>query len=223
MMDARQLLKMIEPLLKPIKNRVMMAIARGLIESVKDDGGVQLLKVSLLKDEVRDNIERIQQFGFTSNPPSGSEAVAVFVGGNREHGFVVACDHRPSRKKGIQPGECAIYTDDGTFIILKKNGQVEIKTATKVKIDVPNAEFTGNVKVLGKVEVTGNVESQAKVTAVGNVESQAKVKGTTGLETMADVNYGPGAASSVTALKTGFNTHTHLAGAIPIPDAPVLP
>jgi phage gp45-like len=149
--------------------------------------------------------------------------VAVFVGGNREHGFVIACDHRTYRFKPVASGEMAIYTDDGSHIHLKKSGQVEVKAATKLTVDVPNSEFKGNLKVTGKVEVTGNVETQAKVTAVGNVESSAKVKGLTGLETMADVAYGPGAASSVTALKTGFNTHTHLAGVIPVPDSPVLP
>lgn len=128
-MDQRSFLRILEPMIRPLKQRIMMTIARGILESVKDDGGIQLVKVSLLKDEVRDNIERVQNFGFTSNPPKDSEVVAVFVGGNREHGFVIACDSRSKRIKGLDPGESAQYTDDletGSVIKLKKGGKMKL-------------------------------------------------------------------------------------------------
>lgn len=211
MLSLNEIQALISRQLRPVLNRVMTVVSRGVIESADDGQGIQLVKAEFLADEVRDRIERVQQFGFTSNPPAGSEAVAVFVGGNREHGFIIATDKRAVRIKNLQPGEMAIYTDDGTKIHLKKNGQVEVKTSTKVTIDAPDTEFKGNVKVLGKVEATGNVEAGGKV------------KATLDVETLADLKYGPAAASSVTALKTGFNTHTHLAGAIPVPDSPVLP
>ena len=198
-----QILRMIEMATRPLKNRIMMAIARGVLETVKDDQGIQRVKLSLLKDEVRENIERIQNFGFTSNPPEGSESVVVFVGGNREHGFVVACDHRASRKKNLQPGECAIYTDDGTYIVLKKGGEVEVKAATKLTVDVPNATFKGAVKIEGaltcdqSIAATGGISSSGSISATGDVSA---------------------GATSILGIKAAYNTHTH-----PVPFGPAVP
>ena len=36
-----QILRMIEMATRPLKNRIMMAIARGVLETVKDDQGIQ--------------------------------------------------------------------------------------------------------------------------------------------------------------------------------------
>lgn len=223
MLSRNEIQVLISRMIRPVLNRVMMVVARGVLEAVKDAGGIQLVKAEFLEGETKEDVERMQQFGFSSNPPPGSEVVAVFVGGNREHGFIIACDHREFRFKPLESGEMAIYTDDGTHIHLKKAGHVEVKAATKVTLDVPDTLIKGDLKVEGKVDADGDVLSGGKVSAAANVEAGGKVTATLDVETMADVKYGPGAGSSLTALKTGFNTHTHLAGAVPPPDSPVLP
>lgn len=131
MITLRDLRRVIETAVRPVRQRVLMTVARGILEAVKDDGGIQLAKISLLKDEVRDDVERVQNFGFTSNPPEGSEIVAVFVGGNREHGFVIACDSRDDRLKDLASGESAMYTDtSGHLLALRSGGKFEIKNST---------------------------------------------------------------------------------------------
>lgn len=124
-------------MIKPLRNRVYMMITRAVIETVKDGKGMQLVKLKLLAGETRDDIERFQNFGFSSNPPVGSEALSLAVGGNREHLIVVAVEDRRVRVKNLKNGESIVYTDDGTIIHLKKAGEVEILAATKIDVKVP--------------------------------------------------------------------------------------
>jgi len=125
------LMGIIERSLRPIRQRIFGMIARGILESVDDSKGIQLVKVSLLKDEVRDEVERAQNYGFTSNPPPDCEVLALFVNGDREHGFIVACDLRDKRLKDLVSGEVAMWTDEDDHVIaLRRGGKTEIKNST---------------------------------------------------------------------------------------------
>lgn len=181
-MDANSIARIVENIIRPLRQRIMMAVARGILEGSDDSKGIQIVKVSLMKDEVREGLERVQNFGFTSRPPDNSELVAVFVGGNREHGFVISCDDRTTRIKNLQKGESAIYTDDGSIIHLKKGGEVLIKAATKVTVDIPEMLLKGNLEVEGTIDATGNITSTANVV---------------------------GGGTSLSAVKSGFNSHQH--------------
>ena len=64
----KRLRALIAQMLEPIRTRVMMTIARGVIESISDDEGIQLAKINLLFGENRDKVERFQNYGFTSKP-----------------------------------------------------------------------------------------------------------------------------------------------------------
>ncbi len=203
MIQLEGLSRIIEPMLRPLRQRILSIVSRAILESVKDSGGIQMVKVSLLEGETREGLERVQNFGFTSNPPEGAEAVAVFAGGNREVGFIIACDHRQYRFKPLASGESALYTDDGTVIHLKKGGIIEVKAATKVEIDAPELELTGNLTVSGNVDAQGSVSAQ------------------TGLSTPADVAFGP-TSTSLAALKTAYNLHGHPPAA-PVPPDQLVP
>ena len=202
-MSLSAMKNLIQSAIRPLRNRVYSMIKRAVIESVNDAGGIQLVKLNLLAGEARDGIERFQNFGFSSNPPSSAECVAAAIGGNNDHLIVMVADDRSSRPKNLQSGETIVYTNDGTFIKLKKGGKIEILTATEVKISSGNTIITGDLKVQGKVEVTGDIDSQGKIDATGDITGG---KVLTILGTDLDV------------VKTVFNTHTHAAGVVPPPD-----
>lgn len=206
-MDARRLQQMFSDLIRPLQQRVLMSISRAVIKTVTDTAGVQLVKVELLQGEFRENIERFQEFGFSSNPPADSEAVAVFVGGNREHGIIIGCDNRATRFKSLASGEMAIYTDDGTHIHLKKGGEVLVKAATKLTVDVPNATFKGNIKVEGNVVADGGVNA-ASVSTPGAV-SAGSVTATGAITGATVIAGGVNTGSEIGAIKSGYNGHTH--------------
>lgn len=59
-------------------------------------------------------------------------------------------------------------SDDGKVeITLLTNGTISIKAETKVTVDAPDAEFTGNVKILGNLEVIGDSTLSSTVTSNG--------------------------------------------------------
>lgn len=138
---ANPIKQMVMQFIEPVQNRIMMAIARGVIESVNDSGGIQTIKSSFLAGENRDGVERFQNFGFTSNPPANSECVAVFVGGNREHGLIVALDDRASRLKGLAPGESAQYNASGDKWHLKANGNLEGALGGNLEVALTKLKF----------------------------------------------------------------------------------
>jgi phage gp45-like len=64
--------------------RILHAIGRGRITTGSDAGSVQLQQVRLGPDEIKDSIPRLAEFGMTSMPPVGSDA--VLVTSLRDHG-----------------------------------------------------------------------------------------------------------------------------------------
>lgn len=119
-------------------SRVMMMFGRGVLRGTKDDGPRQQVQVELLKGEIRDDVEHMQNYGFTSHATGGDCAVA-FLGGNREQGIVLVVDDRRFRL-ALQPGEVAIYDDLGNKIELLRD-LVKVTAITKLQIDAPAGEI----------------------------------------------------------------------------------
>lgn len=108
----------IERLLQPIKSRIASMIVCAIVRSISDGTKLQTLKVSMMEDQTKDDVDHIQQFGFTSHPPKGSEAVVLFVGGNRSHGVVIGTDSSTYRLKGLPEGAVALYNQNGDYVKL---------------------------------------------------------------------------------------------------------
>ena len=139
MLSVNQLREFVSELIRPLRQRILGVLRRGELEQTNDAEGVQLSKVSLLNGEVRSNLERLQNYGLTSNPPEGCEVLAGFIGGDQEHGFVLSCDQRESRLKGLAPGEVALWTDEeGQSFVLKRGGKVAITNSAFELIKVQN-------------------------------------------------------------------------------------
>jgi phage gp45-like len=141
----------------PMRQRLQLMISRGVLLLVNDALKLQGLQVALLADEVRDEVERFQDYGFTSHPHPGAELVAASVAGNRDHVVVLAVDDRRYRVKGLQAGEVAIYTDEEDTIVLKRGRVIEVTAGTKLRIDAPLVELTGDMTVAGTVTASVDV------------------------------------------------------------------
>ncbi|MCD7099125.1 phage baseplate assembly protein V [Stenotrophomonas sp. MMGLT7] len=134
-----------------LANKLRLMISRAVINLVKDSAKLQEVQISLLEGESRSTAERFQQYGFTSVPLPGAEALAIAVGGSRSHLVVIAADDRRHRLGGLQGGEVAIYTDQGDRIHIKRGGTIEIHASSQVLIDCPRVEMTGDLVVAGDV------------------------------------------------------------------------
>lgn len=122
-------------LLRPINNRIKNVVVRGILRTIDDGTGIQSVKLEALKGEVRDKIERMQQYGFTSVPVPGSECSIICLGGVRDHMIVIVSDDRKLRKKNMLPGESAQYNGvTGDFLHLGADGRATVKATATVHL-----------------------------------------------------------------------------------------
>jgi phage baseplate assembly protein V len=143
----------------PLQRRVMLAIGRGTLGPVNDADGLQRSQVTLLAGETRDNVERIQPYGFSAVPLPGADVLVVCVGGNRDHPVIIGADDRRHRPTGMQPGDVCIYSNQtGHKITLKADRTIEIegdeitiKADTKITLEAPLVEVTGALDVMGDI------------------------------------------------------------------------
>lgn len=141
-------------LLAPIARRVRLMVARAVVTAIADAGKIQSAQVRLLDGEVRDGIEILHQYGFTSIPHGQPEGLYFSVGGDRDHGVLICVADRQFRLKTIAPGEVAIYDDREQMIHLTRDGividgatlPITIRNAPKVRVEAPLLECTGDIK-----------------------------------------------------------------------------
>lgn len=141
--------------LAQISRRLRLLASRAVVRLVDDALDLQGLQLTLLADETRDKVERFQNYGFTSHPHAGAEAVAIALGGSRDHLVAVAVDDRRYRLKSLAAGEVALYDDLGHQVHLTRNGivirgagqQVLITGTPKLRVEA-DIEATGQIKDL---------------------------------------------------------------------------
>ncbi len=148
------------PSLDRLGRRINNMVARAVVWMADNSTKLQQVQVSMQADEVR-IAERFQNYGFSSVPLSESEAVLLFVGGLRDHAIAIAVDDRRYRPTDWIEGEVGIYTHEGDYLRLKNGRIVEVvagaavdvtapdvtvHAATKVRLDTPMLECTGEIK-----------------------------------------------------------------------------
>jgi phage baseplate assembly protein V len=178
-------------LLEPLHRRIKMMVTRGVLHLVDSEMLMQTVQVELLSGEVLDRVEHFEPYGFTANPHPGAEVLAVGLAGRRAHTIVVSVGDRRYRLTGLAQGEVALYTDEGDYIQLKRDGNIEIVAGTKFKVTAPEAEVIASTKVrldtpscemTGDQDVTGN----SNIGGDSNVDGDATFGGTVDVED--DVN-----------------------------------
>ena len=165
---------------------MLEALARlvgfGRATLVDDDGEVQLVQVTEgaagtgFTDRVIDRVRRVSEFGFASVPPLGSEVMMLRRGAERSQSVVVGTSHRPSRPRGLKPGDTGIYDVRGAKVMLTEDGLVidcaglpaivqncptiTLKATEKVVVDAPGAEFTGDLVANGTISAAGEITAR---------------------------------------------------------------
>ena len=133
-MLGREIVKLVNKIIEPHVRSARLMVGRIVADLIIDVTGIQTVQASVLAGEIRE-FERMQNYGVSSVPLSQSaEGVAVFVGGNREHGIIVALDDRTFRLKGLLPGQSALYDLSGTKVLLKADTTAEFFTLTELKL-----------------------------------------------------------------------------------------
>lgn len=148
--------------LKVIDERIRRHLAgirtafRGVVTLVKAAGAVQLVQMEGLSGERLQAAEMFQQYGCTSNPPIGSMAIVLPLGGKTAHGIVIATEHGTYRLKSLKPGEVALYSDEGDSVILKRGRIMEVTTQT---LNVNCATATVNCTGKATIKADGGIDA----------------------------------------------------------------
>ncbi|WP_428492168.1 phage baseplate assembly protein V [Rhodopila sp.] len=104
--------------------RIQNFVAPAKLMIADDSGPVMRAQIKISYLETRDGVPVVQEFGFSSVPPAGSDVIAVYVSGDRSNGAVVATGHQATRPTGKQPGESVLYNAFGMTIYLTQDGIV---------------------------------------------------------------------------------------------------
>jgi phage baseplate assembly protein V len=133
-------------------NKLMNVLTRGVVALANSASKLQTLQMRLTAGEVKDGMEHLEPYGFTSCPHAGAEALAGFMGGDRSHGVVIVVSDRRYRIQELEPGEVAIYTDEGDKVHFKRGRVIAVETGTlnitatdSVNFNTPKITQTGQI------------------------------------------------------------------------------
>lgn len=151
--------------------------------------GLQLAQGQGLAGEQTQAVEVLQQFGFSSGIPEGSQLIVLPLAGRSSANVVIATEHGAYRLK-VGPGEARMYSQEGAYIYLRQGRVIEaecddfrlrVKNAAVIEagqgilLDTPQTTLTGNMTATGEkgdlVEMTANVAIQGNITQDGGIVS----------------------------------------------------
>lgn len=142
-----------------LARRVRMMIARAVVTTIRDSLRMQELQLTALDGETLEGVERFEEYGVTSRPLAGAEAIIASVGGSRDHAVVVALGDRRYRPRGVlSAGDVALYTDGDAETAAHASAEHRIALVSSgKKIVVRATEF--DLKTAGGAQVIGTATS----------------------------------------------------------------
>jgi len=138
--------RVLQRVLGPVWRRIRLIVSRGVLKLVDDSLKIQGVQLGLLGGEPA-WAERFQEYGYTSNPHPGAEAVVAAVGGVRSHLAAIAIDDRRYRVKDLAPGEVCLYTDEGDRLHFKRGRLIEVTAGSEVKVTAPVVNVNASTSV----------------------------------------------------------------------------
>ena len=109
-------------------------------------GGSKVLQLKGFSDETLQEVELIQQVGFSSYIPEGAKVVVLPLQGKTAKSVVVATTGG-AVVVNVAKGETCVYDQFGHQVLLYKDG----------------IKMMGNVEIIGGLKVSENIESEGEV------------------------------------------------------------
>lgn len=162
----------------PLWRRLRLLVSRGVVSLVSDSLKLQEVQVSLLGGEPA-WAERFQQYGYTSHPLAGAEAIVVSVSGARAHLVALSVDDRRYRPKDLKAGEVCLYTDEGDEIRFKRGRVISVTAGAEVEVNAPLVTVNASTSVTlntPKVLATGDIEAAGQIRdGVGSMQGMRDI------------------------------------------------
>ncbi|TAN56253.1 MAG: hypothetical protein EPN20_19050 [Magnetospirillum sp.] len=109
--------------LRPIRDRLAMVVGRGVLAALEADGGLMKASVVGIDDEVLGDRDYVLDYGVSTRPLPGAEALMLFLAGLRSNGVVVRLFDRRYTLM-LEYGEVALHDDLGQKVHLTRTGIV---------------------------------------------------------------------------------------------------
>jgi hypothetical protein len=97
-------------LLRPLQNKIALALGRGILKLVDNAGNTQRIQMTAMAGETLNAMERLQEYGFETYPKTEAEVFAAFIAGNREKGVALCVHDRRYRPTDLAEGDVVLYT-----------------------------------------------------------------------------------------------------------------
>ncbi|WBQ81085.1 phage baseplate assembly protein V [Salmonella enterica subsp. enterica serovar Bispebjerg] len=216
-----------------ISQRINQALARIrqafriLIGATDSAAAVQRIQAQGIGNESLRGIELFQQYGFTSHPLPGTMGIVLPLGGVSSHSIVIATEHGAYRLKSLQPGEVALYTDEGAKIVLKRGKLIEADCETfrvnctgfevNCKQAAVNCDTWATTATDSASFTTPELSTSEKLTAQGLISGSGgmSVKGGEGSRFEGNLDQTGGSFTTdgdVSTAKVSLNDHRHANG-----------
>lgn len=154
----------VQKLLAPLQRRLRLIADRAIVTLVNDALQRQNLQLKVLADEGADDVERFQNYGHTSVPPEGSEAIVLGMGGARAGLVAIAVEHKGSRPKNLEAGDSCLYHLEGHHVVLSKEGTVSIAAKSVItEASEKTITISPDNEIQGTLHVTLNIATDADV------------------------------------------------------------
>ncbi len=156
----------VQKLMAPMMRRLRLIADRAVVTMVTDSLQRQGLQLKVLADETADDVERFQNYGHTSVPPAGSEAIVLGIGGARAGLVAIAVEDKSVRPKDLEAGDNCLYHLEGHRIILRKDGLLELEAKTVIiNASEKLTMISPDTEIQGPLHVTGPISSDEDVKA----------------------------------------------------------
>lgn len=156
----------------PMMRRIRLMLGRAVVNIVNDGLKAQNLQISMMGDDVPDDVERLQNYGQISVPLAGAEAIIACIGAQSDHSIALVVEDRRYRPTGLPAGDTGIYHFEGHRLRLTKDGRailtcktLEIYAEDSATLDTPLTIHTGDVEIQKNLTVNGETKSKGNLTA----------------------------------------------------------
>lgn len=164
----------------------MMGMVRMTMNKANDNPFMQTMDFDGMNSDGRKGVERVQGYGFSAVPlprdeggASGkgaggqgegnkgpaAEAIAFFMGGQRNHPVILNVDDRRHRPMGMKPGENAQYDDIGQMSLLRRAGAFLLSLDTSA---------SGSQQAQNRMVSMRHVEKQKQERKAASKDKQAE-------------------------------------------------
>ncbi|MFG1466753.1 phage baseplate assembly protein, partial [Xanthobacter sp. DSM 24535] len=112
-------------------------VSRGVVSKSDDSQETQTVDVAQWAGVERTAVEVMQPFGIASRAPANGLVLLLAVGGDQGDLVALPVGAPGSRLGNLAEGEVALYTTDGSRVLIRADGAIEVTSSQSVDVKVP--------------------------------------------------------------------------------------